>query len=403
MRANAGNWLEVAEKVYHYRRDLLAPALVSELLNRMGALRQVLKDRADAAKLKLEIEGLEDVLRRAGGRIYPKSSLVENVEFFLVAAIVILGIRTYFVQPFKIPTNSMWPSYNGMTGEVFRTPADEPGYVAQGFRFLTELAKPRRLDAPADGEVSIVFEAGRGGAYYREIPGRKWLVVPAQIREYQLQVGGQTIPVRVPADFDLDKVLLEAFFNGAEHYPAGRVLNGGQLGLLRTGKQVKRGERVLAFDILTGDQLFVDRMSYHFTPPKVGDGFVFRTGNLPELHAWMRDSPRDQYYIKRLVGVPGDRLEIRDDVLYRNGAPIEGSNAFDKNAKREDNYPGYRAVGRYVTGGPMDVPANEYAAFGDNSASSLDSRYWGTIPAKDVVGRPLFIYYPFTRRWGPAP
>jgi signal peptidase I len=51
----------------------------------------------------------------------------------------------------------------------------------------------------------------------------------------------------------------------------------------------------------------------------------------------------------------------------------------------------------------MDVPANEYAAFGDNSASSLDSRYWGTIPAKDVVGRPLFIYYPFTRRWGPAP
>ncbi len=403
MRANAGNWLEVAEKVYHYRRDLLGPALVAELLNRMGGVRQALKDRADSAKLKLEIEGLEDVLRRTGGRIYPKSSLVENVEFFLVAAIVILGIRTYFVQPFKIPTNSMWPSYNGMTGEVFKTPADEPGIVAQGFRFLTELAKPRRLDAPADGEIAIVFDASRGGAYYRDVPGRKWLVVPAQIREYQLQVGGQPIAVRVPADFDLDKVLLEAFFDGAESYPRGRIVNGGHLGLLRTGRQVKRGERVLAFDILTGDQLFVDRMSYHFTRPKVGDGFVFRTANLPELHAMMPGSPQDQYYIKRLVGVPGDRLEIRDFTLYRNDQPIDGSDAFDKNARQADGYPGYRAVGRHVTRGLMTIPDDAYAAFGDNSASSLDSRYWGTIPAKDVVGRPLFIYYPFTRRWGPAP
>jgi len=404
MRTNAGNWLEVAEKVYHYRRDVLAPVLVGELLTCMGSLRQALKERADSAKLKLEIEALEDVLRRTGGRIYPKSSLVENVEFFLVAAIVILGIRTYFVQPFKIPTNSMWPSYNGMTGEVFRTPADEPGFIAQGIRFVSELAKPQRIDAPADGEVMIVFEAraDRYGAFYRDVPGRKWILVPTQLREYQLMVGGQTVPVRVPADFDLDKVLMEAFFPGQDGYPSGRSVNG-QLGLLRTGKQVKRGERVLSFDVMTGDQLFVDRMSYHFTRPTIGDGFVFRTGNLPELHAMMQGGPKDQYYIKRLVGGPGDRLEIQDYALLRNGAPIEGATAFAKNAGRQDGYPGYRNMGRYVFHGEMEVPAGQYAAFGDNSASSLDSRYWGTIPAKDVVGRPLFIYYPFTRRWGPAP
>lgn len=403
MRSNAGNWLEVAEKVYHYRRDVLTPALVGELITCMGSLRQSLKDRADSAKLKLGIEALEDVLRRTGGRIYPKSSLVENVEFFLVAAIVILGIRTYFVQPFKIPTNSMWPSYNGMTGEVFRTPADEPGFIAQGFRFITELAKPRRLDAPADGEVMIVFEAraDRHGAFYRDVPGRKWLLIPTQLREYQLVVSGQPVPVRVPADFDLDKVLLEAFFPGQESYPSGRSVNG-QLGLLRTGKQVKKGERILSFDVMTGDQLFVDRMSYHFVRPKVGDGFVFRTINLSELHPMM-GGPTDQYYIKRLVGVPGDRLEIRDHVLLRNGAPIEGAGAFEKNAQRLEGFPGYRNMGRYVFHGEMAIPAGRYAAFGDNSASSLDSRYWGTIPAKDVVGRPLFIYYPFTRRWGPAP
>ncbi len=402
MRTNAGNWLEVAEKVYHYRRDVLAAPLLSELLARMQALRQALKDRADAAKLKLAIEALEDVLRRTGGKIYPKSSLVENVEFFLVAAIVILGIRTYFVQPFKIPTNSMWPSYHGMTGEVFKSTSEEPGFVAQGFRFVTELAKPIRIDAPAEGEVSIVFNTASGRAAFRDVPGRKWFVIPTTLREYQLNVGGAVVPVRVPADFDLDRVLQEAFFDGLDGYPRGRAVNG-TLGLLRTGKRVARGERVLSFDILTGDQLFVDRMSYHFVRPKIGDGFVFRTGHLPELHAMIPGSPKDQYYIKRLVGGPGDSLEIRDYALLRNGEPIEGSPAFDLNAKREGRYPGYRNEGRMYEGSKLEVPADRYAAFGDNSASSLDSRFWGTIPAKDVVGRPLLIYYPFTRRWGPAP
>src|SRR5690606_849055 len=75
---------------------------------------------------------------------------------------------------------------------------------------------------------------------------------------------------------------------------------------LRTGKMVRAGERMLSFDILTGDQLFVDRVSYHFVRPEVGDGFVFRTGNIPDLAR----IGGDQYYIKRLVGVPGDELRI---------------------------------------------------------------------------------------------
>jgi signal peptidase I len=53
-------------------------------------------------------------------------------------------------------------------------------------------------------------------------------------------------------------------------------------------------------------------------------------------------------------------------------------------------------------GGKVTVPANSYFALGDNSPRSLDSRYWGFVPDKDVVGRPLFIYYPLTSRWGLA-
>ena len=393
----------MAVRVYDYRRDQLSAAELGELTQKTEGLRRQLREGDDASKLKLGIEALEDVLRRTGGAIYPKSSLVENVEFFLVAAIVILGIRTYFVQPFKIPTNSMWPSYNGMTGEVFKSTAEEPGYVAQGFRFLAQLATPQRIDAPAEGEVMIMLDSYRRGAAFRDVPGRKWLVLPTLLREYQLVIGGANVPVRVPAYFDLDRVLLNAYFDGAESYPASRSPNGGRVGLLRTGKFVQSGERALAFDILTGDQLFVDRFSYHFVPPRVGQGFVFRTGRLTELHGMMPGSSTDQYYIKRLVGEPGDELEIRDFTLLRNGAPITGSEAFAKSALRADRYAGYRNEGRMQPGSVMNVPARSYAAFGDNSASSLDSRYWGFIPDKDVVGKPLFIYYPFTTRWGPAP
>ena len=403
MRTSAGHWLEMAVRVYDYRRDQLSAAELGELTQKTEGLRRQLREGDDASKLKLGIEALEDVLRRTGGAIYTKSSLVENVEFFLVAAIVILGIRTYFVQPFKIPTNSMWPSYNGMTGEVFKSTAEEPGYVAQGFRFLAQLATPQRIDAPAEGEVMIMFDSYRRGAAFRDVPGRKWLVLPTLLREYQLVIGGANVPVRVPADFDLDRVLLNAYFDGAESYPASRSPNGGRVGLLRTGKFVQSGERALAFDILTGDQLFVDRFSYHFVPPRVGQGFVFRTGQLTELHGMMPGSSTDQYYIKRLVGEPGDELEIRDFTLLRNGAPITGSDAFAKSALRADRYAGYRNEGRMQPGSVMNVPARSYAAFGDNSASSLDSRYWGFIPDKDVVGKPLFIYYPFTTRLGPAP
>ena len=107
LRQSAAHWLELADKVLHFRRDILPAAEVAELQAQTAAVRRLLKEKAETAKLKLGLESLEEILRRTGGLHYPKSSLVENVEFFLVAAIVILGIRTYFVQPFKIPTNSM--------------------------------------------------------------------------------------------------------------------------------------------------------------------------------------------------------------------------------------------------------------------------------------------------------
>jgi signal peptidase I len=416
-RRLAHDWLELADKVFSYRRDVLAEAERSGLADAMSEVRQLLRDKADTARLKLGIDSLEAVLRRCGGQHYPKSGLVENVEFFLVAAIVILGLRAFYVQPFKIPTNSMWPSYFGMTGQVYASPKDEPSKLEQLAGFATVGASPRRIDAPDTGEVLLPLGgSGRGIVTFAEVPGRSWLVLPAKMREYTLFVGQRAATLTVPLDFDMDWVLRDTFFPGDKRALADIALAAREAGqlveanvntsagarrmlFLRTGKQVRVGERLLSFDILTGDQLFVDRVSYHFVQPKVGDGFVFRTGNIP----YLAKQGGDQYYIKRLVGLPGDELKIERPVLYRNGEPITGAPAFGKNAAGEDGFVGYRAEGNFANGATVKVEPDSYMAMGDNSANSLDGRYWGTVPKKDAVGRPLFIYYPFTKRWGPAP
>ncbi len=424
MRRAAANWLELAERVHHYRRDQLSETQLQKLLNKVAELRQRLKERSDAGRLKLATEALERELRESGGRHYPVSSFVENVEFFLVAAIVILGLRAYFVQPFKIPTNSMWPSYYGMTHESFAA-GDEPGLLRKAARLLTLGATHYSANAPADGEVlvPVVFYSQNYARIMAvEKPGRTMLLLPTTVREYSFSVGGEQTRIEVPADFDFERVLEEQYAgpgrqlsshlveSAKRHWPLESstmsILRGGQLQVVQVywvslGKKVARGESLASFDILTGDLLFVDRIWYQFVRPRVGQGFVFKTENIhsPEMQDAAGEQIR-QYYVKRLVGTPGDRLEIKQPVLWRNSAPIGGAAAFGENAQQEGNYPGYTNDGLLAAGKVVTVPNDFYFALGDNSPRSKDGRAWGFVPKKDVVGSPLFIYYPLTKRWG---
>jgi signal peptidase I len=413
MRENAANWLELADKVYHYRRDVLTAAQVGELQSRSADLQAMLKERAGAEKLKLAIERLEEVLRRTGGAIYPKTALVENVEFFLVAAIVILGIRTYFVQPFKIPTNSMWPTYNGMTPEAWKNPAEAPGPLMRAVRFVLYGAQRKQLVAPESGTVSLPVTYG-GQIAFEPKKARSWLIFPTINKEYTFLVNNTPVRVQVPADFQFDWAFREC--TGLSEMDLVRMARDSERGwaggrMVTLPIKAESGKPFLAFDIITGDQLFVDRVSYHFVQPKVGQGFVFRTDHIVNPYMVDRDTGRqlEQYYIKRLVGVPGDKLEIREPALFRNGQPITGSIAFSANAEKKEKYAGYYnapqglAEGGYLNRGEtITVPPAKYFAMGDNSGNSQDGRYWGYVPAKDVVGRPMFVYYPFTRHWGPA-
>ncbi|HXC01074.1 MAG TPA: signal peptidase I [Opitutaceae bacterium] len=421
IRASARQWLELAEKVFNFRRDQLTAAESAELQKCTEDLRGKIKQRTEAEKLKLSVEALEPVLRRTGGKVYPKGELTEWVEFFLVAGIVLIGIRTYFISPFQIPTNSMWPSYYGMTDQVYPAPQEDPGLVGKALNFITLGAVHHDVIAPQSGEVTMDFSGSV--PLFTKKSGRKWLVVPTDLHEYTFYVNDAPVTVDVPEDFDFRKTIIDAFFKGDEaaflqrlgnesdraeqvidQIDADHAVRGLRMDL---GQAVSAGGRVLSFDVRAGDMLFVDRFSYHFVRPKVGSGFVFRTDIIPGLQDGTVEA--DTYFIKRLVGVPGDTLEIREPVLYRNGQPITGATIFEKEFKQIDGYPGYRnrAPGNfdqiYLTkpGDTVTVPAGDYFACGDNSSNSKDSRYWGFVPAAAVVGRPLFVYYPFTSRWGP--
>jgi signal peptidase I len=424
-RHDAHNWLHLAGKIYHFRRDQLPVQEIEALQLAEHELRTRLKERADAAKLKMGIEKLEGCLRRSGGSFYPKSSMVDNVEFFLVAMILFLGIRAFIVQPFKIPTNSMWPTYNGLTAESFvdapiaergnraskigtisLLPKEaEPGRAEGLLRLVLFGATAVRVDAPVDGEIRIPVVRG---ALFKadDISQRRWLVLPGTARRYTLYVGGRPVTITVPTDFRFDSLVMKTFFAEPGSYAEAekRVVGDPRTGMayIPTGRRVKAGERVVSFDVLTGDQLFVDRVSYHFVAPKPGDGFVFRTQHIPWVEENAPTEFVDKYYIKRLVGLPGDTLEVRAPVLYRNGAPITGAAAFAREAGQAERYPGYVAVRRLAPGQTVTVEPKKFFAMGDNSPDSADSRYWGFIPEGDVVGRPIWIYFPFTRRWGPA-
>ena len=119
-----------------------------------------------------------------------------------------------------------------------------------------------------------------------------------------------------------------------------------------------------------------------------------------------------RFYIKRLVGLPGDELLIRDHKLWLK-APgetdfrlLDASDdpGFERVHSCKGYYHGYANMpgSLYLKDGSdsFKVPEGHYFMLGDNSENSLDSRYWGTVPRRNLVGTACFVWWPFSRRWG---
>ena len=145
-------------------------------------------------------------------------------------------------------------------------------------------------------------------------------------------------------------------------------------------------------NLLVGDHLLVNKFVFAPTASAIerlvlpireirrGDVVVFKFPEEPE---------RD--FIKRVIGLPGDTLEVRRRQVIINGAPVEESYAHYLFPAGDDEAGGFGRA-RY---GPVTVPADHYFMMGDNRDNSQDSRYWGFLPAHYVKGRALIIYWSF--------
>jgi len=129
--------------------------------------------------------------------------------------------------------------------------------------------------------------------------------------------------------------------------------------------------------LIEGDRILVNKFIYRFRPPERGDIIVFR----------YPDEPR-RPFIKRLAALGGDTVELREGQVLVNGQPLEGM--FSANP--------YYSQGPYGQERQIiQVPPDSFYVLGDNSSSSHDSRFWGFVPRRLVIGKAMCIFWPFTR------
>lgn len=124
------------------------------------------------------------------------------------------------------------------------------------------------------------------------------------------------------------------------------------------------------------DRLIIDKISYDFRDPKRGDIVVFSpTDTLKKQN--FKDA-----FIKRVIGLPGEKVEVKDGIVYVNGQSIQ--------EKYIEDQPNYRF-------GPVSVPPNQYLVLGDNRNNSYDSHYWGFVPRDNIIGRAVIRFWPINR------
>ncbi len=151
----------------------------------------------------------------------------------------------------------------------------------------------------------------------------------------------------------------------------------------------------------------MDRLTYNFRHPRRGEIIVFKTKGIAGL------ANQDQFYIKRLIGLPGDTVSIGDDRHARiNGLRLDAgtphfANVYGFNPKMEpedSHYSGHvlDSRSRYLRTAEdsFTVLPRSYMVFGDNTVNSLDSRFWGALSEQNVIGCSFFIYWPISSRFG---
>lgn len=367
-------YIKEGQKRLDYNRDRWTSEVIGQFDKEIELLTDSTKRRDKGA-----VKASEEALDRLCGQHCPlgkHAGIAENVEVILVAIIVALGIRTYFLQPFTIPTSSMYPTLNGITGKA--TTEEPPNLLVRAFQTAAYGRSWHHVLAEADETVTNVAEEKRGGL-------RRFFTYTR-----------------------VDTNVGNTYWIDESEQPVRATFG------IHPGRSYKRGGAIARGYTDTGDHVFVDKISYHFRKPTRGEVFVFTTQNIDGMGN-LGPPPRkpSQFYIKRLAGVPGDELRVDAPQLFHNGHLAEESGfqrvmtgSYDA---PKDFYRGYsNKIGEDVRnqypGSYLRTPDDKftvkpraYFAMGDNSYNSSDSRVWGTVPQENLMGSGFLVYWPFLR------
>ncbi|MBK8090602.1 MAG: signal peptidase I [Verrucomicrobiaceae bacterium] len=373
----------------NYKRDILPPAKLDEITT----LRSGLED-AMRAKDKERIDTLSEQINATCEKalpVTPHSEIADNIEVFFVAIVVAFGIRTYIAQPFKIPTGSMQPTLYGIVAN--HTEDDtSPNILAQAKDFVTGRSY---INVVSDHTGTIrsrepLTEHGVLGFFthcklhFEDGHSIRIWAPLSQLINTHFNLG---LFQYVGAAPEVDRSVITPDRVG-QHYPGGL-----------SGRLVTKGQTLARGTLDTGDHVLVNKFAYHFRRPERGEVFVFTTKNINSPNMHIPAEQGSQHYIKRLVGVPGDTLEVKEPELWVNGKPAEEP-GMKRVASKEGQYRGYGAIYHLQAGDQKQLSSGQYWAMGDNSFNSSDSRYWGHVPERNLVGPGLFCYFPFGRNWG---
>ncbi len=368
------------KKILGAQRDLMPPHAAQAVTAAVAEVRAAINARADRRQIKAHMAHLEAAANK-WLKPYPHGALRDNIEVLLVAVAVALGIRTFFLQPFKIPTGSMQPTLYGIT--------------SQNLKGRPEVEIPDGLTRFADACVR--------GVFYHHLK--------AEVDGELLDIG----PLQHVIKFINKQELVMRYRNGPNEYVKSHTLwfspDDGleqRAGLARH-QTFRQGEDIIRMREIAGDHLFVDRLTYNFRPPRRGEIIVFETRGIDSL-------PQDQFYIKRLVATGGEHVRIGNDRhLVINGDRLDAATPHFENVYTFNTEPRDSQYSGHVNGqnghgylAPLFPNENqEYVvkpshnmAMGDNTMNSLDSRTWGDFPSQNVIGKSFFVYWPISSRFG---
>lgn len=396
-----------AKKFIHYKRDLLADDRIKEIESRRLDLHKASKS-GDRELTKEAGKQLQACCEQALPRYKAPDALAENVEVLFVAIVVALGLRAYYLQPFRIPTGSMRPTLNGIIGHV----ESKDKWPALPVRLAQEATHGRSylsVENKVEGDRIVAIEQKQQFHFFTRT------VVRFASGETQNVSGSTTAITEVLNIPGFEKL-------------AGTALSRNPAILLEQITQIKlpAGFKVAEGYIETGDLVLVDKFSYHFREPDAGEVFVFDTRKIKQIQEGKNPG---SHYIKRLIATPGQSIELKEGtpraITYQNRKGqlntinvsdqakvyIDGEKMQAPGVLRvesaENGFGGYQATTRLAPGRSVtmaDKPStgkSEYWAQGDNSYNSSDSRMWGTVKEFNLVGPAMIALWPFgSGHWG---